>query len=316
MKNALNLILALSVLFTVNTSFAEGDTDKGGVDSGGGGALLCADGKTELLDLWEGEALYNLNITRSNEAVITQFNRAVEKLGSYDSALPAEITAIAHKLFSEKESLKAGMELEPPRDANTNYKKAGCTLTGMMFYDRLKQKLVIDEKHFGKLKSNTDIAAGMVHEAWYYVVRKNQSAKNPVKDSVNSRKLVACLFSDSTTCLQESIKTVSAKTFYSCKSETSEIEVAGLNGTYYFNILKIRGRSFKNVIAQMDPHGRILNINLADAANLKQAALVGFDLKVYSQMPQISMDSALETISIKNLVNEFKTDDVLDCEKR
>jgi len=315
MKKALNLILALTILLTAHASFAGGDGDTGGVDSGGGGAFKCADGKTELLDLWEGEALYDLSITRSNEDVAVQFNRAVNKLAAIDSALPGELTAIAQKLFTEHIPLKAGIELEPPRDANSNYKKAGCSLVGMMFYDRLKTKLVIDEKHFSKLKSNTDIAAGMMHEAWYFLVRKNQTATAKITDSVKSRKLVACLFSDSSSCLQtETVKAGSV--FYSCKSASSEIEIAGHNGIYYFNILKIGGRTFKNVLAQALPNGRILNVKLADAASYKQLPLVQFDLKTHTKMPMIVLDSSLATIEIRNLENSFKIDDVLNCENR
>lgn len=315
MKKALNLILALTILLTAHASFAGGDGETGGVDSGGGGAFKCADGKTELLDLWEAEAIYDLSITRSNEDVVTQFKRAASKLASIDSALPGEVTTIAQKLFDEKISLKAGIELEPPRDANSNYKKSGCSLVGMMFFDRLKQKLVIDDKHFNKLKSNTDIAAGMMHEAWYLLVRKNQTANAKVTDSVNSRKLVGCLFSDSTSCLQgETVKFGS--TFYSCKSATGEIEIAGQNGMYYFNILKIGGRTFKNVTAQVAPRGAIVSVNLADAASYKHLPLVQFDLKTHTKMPMIVLDSSLAMIEIRNTENIFKIDDELSCEKR
>ncbi len=309
MKKAINLILALTIALTAHASFA------GGVDSGGGGAFMCADGKTELLDLWEAEALYDLSITRSNEDVISQFNRAANKLAAIDSALPAEVTAIAQKLFTDKVSLKAGIELEPPRDANSNYKKSGCSLVGMMFFDRLKQKLVIDEKHFSKLKSNTDIAASMMHEAWYLLVRKNASQLGPVTDSVNSRKLVGCLFSDSASCLQSAtVKT--GRTFYSCKSTTSEIEIAGSNGVYFFNILKLNGRTFKNVTVQTQPTGNSMGVNLADGAIYKQLPLADFDLRAFSKMPSITFQPSLGTIEIHNLEDKFKVDDELNCEKR
>lgn len=309
MKKALNLIVTLAITLTAYTSFA------GGVDSGGGGAFKCADGKTELLDLWEAEALYDLSITRSDSDTMTQFNRAANKLAAIDSALPGELTAIAQKLFNEKIPLKAGIELEPPRDANSNYKKSGCTLVGMMFFDRLKQKLVIDEKHFSKLRSNTDIAAGMMHEAWYFLVRKNQTATAKIADSVNSRKLVGCLFSDSTSCLQaETVK--AGRTFYSCKSDSSEIEMAGHNGVYYLNILKIGNRSFKNLTAQAIPRDRMLEINLSDMANYKQLPLTQFDLSIHTKMPKIQFDSSLATINVYNTENEFKVDDELFCEKR
>jgi len=310
MKSTTHLLLALSIL----TASLFTQAKAGGVDSGGGGAFLCGN-KTELLDLWEGEALYDLSITRSNEAVATQFKRAVSKLGAIDSALPGEVTAIAQKLFNEKISLKAGIELEPPRDANSNYKKSGCALVGMMFYDRLKQKLVIDEKHFSKLKSNTDIAAGMVHEAWYFLVRKNASQLGPVTDSVNSRKLVGCLFSDSISCLQAT-PAKSGRTFYSCKSAASEIEIAGQNGSYYFMILKIGGRTFTNATVITEPRGNTVNLNLADGSIYKQLPLADFDLRSLSKMPSITFASSLETIDIHNLENVFKIDDSLSCEKK
>lgn len=313
MKKALNLIFALMISLTAHASFA--DSESGGVDSGGGGALKCADGKTELLDLWEAEALYDLSITRSDADVMTQFNHAANKLAAIDSSLPGELTAIALKLFNAKISLKAGIELEPPRDANSNYKKSGCTLVGMMFFDRLKQKLVIDDKHFNKLKSNTDIAAGMMHEAWYFLVRKNASQLGPVTDSVNSRKLVGCLFSDSASCLQSAtVKT--GRTFYSCKSTTSEIEIAGSNGVYFFNILKLNDRTFKNVTVQTQPTGNSMGVNLADGAIYKQLPLADFDLRAFSKMPSITFQPSLATIEIHNLENKFKVDDELNCEKR
>lgn len=310
MKKAVTLLLTLTIVLTSLASFAEAD---GGVDSGGGGALNC-NGQTELLDLWEGEAIYDLNIVRSNENAIEQFARAAGKLAQIDSALPAEVTAIAQKLFNEKLSLKAGMELEPPRDANSNYKKKNCSLVGMMFYDRLKQKLVIDESHFSKLKSNTDVAAGMMHEAWYYLVRKNQSKTVSVKDSVNSRKLVACLFSDSSTCLLSERLKLQRSPFYTCKSETSEIEIGNDFGKYYYRIKKLQGRTFTDVVALKTPANRHNVINLGDHEAYKNSPLAGFDLQKHTAMPVISFDSSLATMTIHKENDQFANVDFLDCE--
>ena len=147
----------LQIIFTVVTLIVSMNaySGKGGIDSGGGGAYLCTDEvggqKTFLLDLWEAENLPNRKwkVPKSNEDVDSQIDKALGKLAVYDSDLPRQIKSIINHLFSQSvEVNRATVELEPPRDAHSNYKMKGCDLKGMMFFDRDLQKLAIDQTLF------------------------------------------------------------------------------------------------------------------------------------------------------------------------
>lgn len=185
---------------------------KGVIDSGGGGAFYCPaehsplkTPSVHLLDLWEAENVHNLKLNFSNEDEVRQFNRAVDILGIFDSGLPSEIKRIANQLFSNMEPIKRGVRLSPPTDAVSAYEMENCPLRGILYYDGLKRRLMYDPQLYPLLATATDRAAARLHEAWYFLVRREAKANfyNPpfammeiAKNSILTRRLVGCLFSE------------------------------------------------------------------------------------------------------------------------
>ena len=212
-KNEMIVLMVIAVGVFSSAVFAAGTQG-----SGGGGAFSCYEPDHQgspttnvyLLDLWEGENLPiggpKLNIPRSNEPVWDQFAKAVNKLKTYDPFLPEELTRIAKELFDSDKKLnlfsgrKISLEISPPADALNAYKKKDCDLVGMMYFNGETQKLDVDFDHFNKLANNTEIAAAMLHEAWYFLARSNSPEQFPVINSVKTRKLVACVFSTDAFC--------------------------------------------------------------------------------------------------------------------
>ena len=220
LKNlSLNSMTSFLTAVAVIASFAVNTTAeaRGGADSGGGGAFVCpltAPGKnghwfhSELIDLWEARSpdVYNLPLVRSDAPVDLQLKKALAKLDKYDSQLGQELYDLAHKLFAEKISVSKETELQPPDDALAKFGKKGCPAKGMMYYDGERQRLFVDEPVFDALISNTDKAAGMLHEAWYYLARNSPEAALSVENSIKTRRMVGCLFSESTSCLENIYK--------------------------------------------------------------------------------------------------------------
>ena len=207
----------------------------GNENSGGGGAFLCQDSgsrTTQLLDLWEATNIYHFPVAFSNESAEVQFNRVVDRLGSFDSQLPQKIKEIAKTLFANKSFLNNGVRLSPPQDANNAYLPTNCQLVGMMFYDGGVQHLVIDNEYFSLLRTQTDIAAAVLHEAYYYLSR-NMNSNNHfhytfLDDSNYVRKFVGCAFSSNTTCFgtvtKKTIKNLSKSTKH-CSGPNSDIDI-------------------------------------------------------------------------------------------
>ncbi|MBC7743254.1 MAG: hypothetical protein H7061_13735 [Bdellovibrionaceae bacterium] len=198
------MLVVGSILFSGAFSLATGTSS-----SGGGGAFICTTGsrvtQTHLMDLWEASNVLNYNVPLSNEAAELQFDRAVAKLSVYDSELAAKIKKIANEIFKNHAPLKAGVRLAPPTDLYAAYMPEGCFIVGMMYYDGFADHLAIDEEYFSELATQTDVAAAVLHEAYYYLARQmQQNDRSHYKFRENSiyvRRLVGCLFSTDQTCL-------------------------------------------------------------------------------------------------------------------
>jgi hypothetical protein len=189
--------LLFSTVFLLFISYA---STAGTESGGGGGALVCRSSQGEilsshLLDLWEGKNIHNYKITLSDEPVIDQIDRALRKLSIYAPEVARKAAVLIDPMFKQAQWLGDEVELAVPEDAKNKYQKRNCPLEGMMYYDGDYEKLMINEKTFSALATNTDVAAAKIHEAVYYVIRERRDTE--LSSSGPVRKLVACIFSES-----------------------------------------------------------------------------------------------------------------------
>ena len=170
---------------------------------GGGGAYVCRSGgsiqSAELLDLFEArEASGQKIVYDENTPVGAQADKALAKLKTIHPGL-AESAAIALNFIREPGHIveaSASLNIAPPLDAISNLNKSvngvNCPLEGMMYYNDLRQRLIIKPEIFNAQKSKTEKAAAYVHEAIYKALRDDFNAET----STNARLLTGCLFSD------------------------------------------------------------------------------------------------------------------------
>lgn len=303
-KNEMIVFMFVAVGVFSSTTSATGTQG-----SGGGGGFWCYDGTESgspganvyLLDLWEGENLPiggpNLTIPRSKEPVEVQFDRAVEKLRQFDSALPEKIKSIASHLFQNKVQTTKQVELPFPDDALTKYKKRDCDPIGLMYYDGTIGKLVYEKKFFDILKDNTEIAAAMFHEAWYKLVRDMAEGNALVKvnNSIQTRKLTACLFSNSNTCLTSAVQSIDALALFKgfapiikmCGSLKSNLKFMTSWDQFQLQIVlieKLNGRQFEPFIRKIETgHFDVLDKFEQQMGN----SLKAFDLHALPELPRI-----------------------------
>lgn len=143
----LKLLYTLTIGITLTGLTAEASLF-GGTSGGGGGAYVCRDKynqiiNSELLDLWEAKKLAKLDISRSEESIEIQIERALSKFPSHYIIPSAKLTFL-DKIKNELKIIQSSahrlddsndISLQAPTDSNTNYQKRGCPLEGMMFYD-------------------------------------------------------------------------------------------------------------------------------------------------------------------------------------
>lgn len=208
----------------------------GGQDGGGGGAYVCrnADGsirEAKLVDLWESahtkiewsHKVGSLKIPLTNEkSVDEQFNRAMEKLARVDSILADVVKKEAKKIEEGKEFVDDEIAIALPDDLKVGYFPKGCAAEGMMYYDGESKNLNIREDIFKAMKTNTEIAAARAHEAIYKVLRE----KFKQSTSKNTRRLVACLFSEEEGCLKPAFTAAPmGQRAYTCSNEEMEVDI-------------------------------------------------------------------------------------------
>lgn len=321
-RNALfrTYLITMFMVFTASLFTRALAKPGGGIDSGGGGAFLCqnaftveepgkspdyVEAKSYFLDLWEAQFLRRWTVVRSNEDELVQLRRAFEKLRPFDSSLPDYLYNLALQMFVNKRALDSGIDLEPPRDANSHYKMKNCSLVGMMFYDQEEGGLIYDEQVFSLLASKTDIAAAMAHEAWYYFVRQQHTEMQgylpllpPLQKSTNSRKLIGCLFSTSETCLsptQDEVdweKNIRMKPTwkYECRGNNSlaiayleKSFAAGVSsGSFQLNFQQIQLRTFSRGLL-----GEVTFTYGPRFLSFEKSRLSSFDLSSLGDIPEV-----------------------------
>ncbi|MCM2279473.1 MAG: hypothetical protein NDJ89_15465 [Oligoflexia bacterium] len=177
----------------------------GAESSGGGGAFVCRGPsgeaiEVELVDLWEAERVHGLKIERSALPVERQLEAALKRLGTLNIPFAGDVEKALAKVQAGMVDLPQGTRISPPSDLHNPFLKPGCPLEGMMLYQDESEAVFVDRELFSRLGSNTDIAAALVHEAIYKVLRETQMT--PETDSRRTRRIVGCLFAERG-CLEE-----------------------------------------------------------------------------------------------------------------
>ena len=191
-----NLFLGVTLAGMSLTAFA------GNSSSGGGGAVVCrgADKKiasAQLLDLYEGAAIYGYKVMRSSQSVDEQLDAIysfVQKVSAYEEGY----RAIQKTVQKRTRVLPEGVRLEPINDALPVFHVEGCAIEQFARYTEWGDVLVDRELYTflqAKPDGNTDLAALVVHETVYALMRAIKSSDS----SKEARRIVAALFSDQRT---------------------------------------------------------------------------------------------------------------------
>lgn len=165
----------------------------GGVDGGGGNAVVCRNQtgvieSAELLDLFEGSAMYGLNIQRSTNPFNTQVEKALEVIPPNSRQL---IAAYANIVQRKMTILPPNTKLDKVDDSYEVVLPNQCQVEQLArFYS--EERILINGDIWSFL-SETDRAALILHEATYAANRLVGAA-----DSRRSRHIVAHLFDPST----------------------------------------------------------------------------------------------------------------------
>jgi hypothetical protein len=187
------VFISIHLLFTLSVY-------SGPISSGGGGVFVCRDKQgqinhVEMIDLWEIKNIPEKQYTvlESNELPDVQIERALTKI---ETLAPTFAKAIRMEVLNQRnmyQPLNPGIRLVPPTDMGTPYRKEGCEVAGMLYYDSWKKRISYDPEYFSHLNSNTQIAAAYLHEAIYKILRA------PPHENINSiftRTIVGNLLSD------------------------------------------------------------------------------------------------------------------------
>lgn len=196
-----------------------------GKEGGGGGAYVCRDAATkvvqtvELVDLWEARELGGQTIVYDDVmAPEKQLEAAIARLGKFFPPIANELLSIKLKI---KPASSEALPIPPPDDVKSRFTKAGCPLEGMMYFDDVWSSLIIDQSLFSGQRTKTDLAASYFHEILYKYLRTKGAT-----DSVYTRHVVGCMFSsDPTSCLNLSAATLPKNTpVWSCSIPAVKIK--------------------------------------------------------------------------------------------
>jgi hypothetical protein len=189
-----SLIILLFALFSV---FVYAGNDNGG----GGGVFLCGESTakpyTLFLDLWEEQYIGNHPVLRTNTPFNEQIAHALKRLQKFDSQLAFTVQSYLKNMPALMHELDESVIINPPEDAKAKYSKKDCSLRGMIYFDDFEEKINVSPTLFALLETQTDVAAAWLHEALYKAGRTFYDHN----DSIQTRRLVGCLFSSDESCL-------------------------------------------------------------------------------------------------------------------
>ncbi len=173
-------------------SKAQGEAATGGVDGGGGRGSVCRDASgaitsAESLDLYESQAMYGVNVQRSNAPMADQLQTALAKIPDKPGNL---VRAHGSQVLENMKFTPSGTVLVTVDDSFEVVLPKGCSAEQLARY--YKDKLILGNGEIWNTLNETDRAALVLHEA-IYAVNRAAGATN----SRQSRHVVSQLF-DST----------------------------------------------------------------------------------------------------------------------
>jgi hypothetical protein len=180
--------------------------------SGGGSAIVCRDGKHEIIsaqlyDLYEAGIYYSYHFTPSNISPRDQILNVTKKLDFDQFSRPLVLQTV-QEIIQRIEFLPVGVSIAMPGDMGTNnpvIKPQACEVEGIGFYTA-DGKLRISRSVYAAF-SNTDKAAFILHEALYQIHRELGGRGGNVEDSQLARQMNAALFSDNASAALQSLST-------------------------------------------------------------------------------------------------------------
>jgi hypothetical protein len=159
-------------------------------EGGGGGAYVCRNPdnsikSVQLVDLWEatetlGMSIQYDDITSPEDQVAT----AISRLGTYFPAIRRQLSAVQLKVVQAKPDVK----WPAPDDVKNKFSDAGCPLEGMMYYNDIANRLVVNPQLFNFMVAHgtkTDVAASYFHEILYKVLRQGGATNSVFARYVN-----------------------------------------------------------------------------------------------------------------------------------
>lgn len=160
---------------------------------GGVGVVCTKAGKitsVTMLDQFEGEEQYQLDLRDSSESVDVQLNRIVEKLASFDPESAKRLDSEIARMRASQRLLDMSNVLLPTDDAFPiiGPRHKNCGFAQVATYSDREETLFLDPK-LTPFLSQTGMTALFAHEAIYKLARSMNQAKN----SIDSRELVARL---------------------------------------------------------------------------------------------------------------------------
>jgi len=226
-------------------------TFQGTINGGGGKGVLCASNpeNVEVLDIYEGRELYNLNYSGSIAQSEKEMHAVVLKKFISHFYPQSEQTEENLKIISESifnpllKNIKftaKGQKLKHTVDASEPLISSDCKVVQLaVYYD--ESVLIIDKEYWDKMDLRNK-AALLLHELVYFMVRQQGES-----NSIQSRKLVGHLLSDSG--IRSRFQRLPKEKFATC--EISDRQATSKNTKIYlFN--EINAEGFEQAVLLFD----------------------------------------------------------------
>jgi hypothetical protein len=164
----------ITTLFLTSILSASAFAERGGVDSGGGKAIVCRDTSgriqsAELLDLFEGRVLFKREALESNADYATQLADITARFKDQTAGGAPYLDQLGGRvqtIFTTDSLIPQGMVLEPTDDAIQIIVPRGCKLEQAASYNTRLQRLFVDSEIWASM-NETNRAALILHEALY-----------------------------------------------------------------------------------------------------------------------------------------------------
>lgn len=174
--------------------------------------------KAELLDLFEGKALYNFNYVEDPTPALVQVLKYTDKLSYAGSPVSAiNLSADVQNIYANIHMLPSGVGLEPIADSEHFILPKGCRVVQTVNYRDWK-KIYVDSDVWNFL-SETQKAALLLHEAIYAYYREGNFEFQGEINSVRARYAVASLFSNRSVEAVDHLKDIAGNGYLHCLTE-------------------------------------------------------------------------------------------------